>query len=313
LLLHQEFVISGGELRAYAMDKDALQSRSYGNHGQAGFEFIEGLNLKHHAARIGDEACALLKAEPCPSCATTIILDASQMVLQVHESCGHPTELDRVMGTEASYAGTSFLTLDKLNNFQYGSELVTIVADATSPGGLGTFGWDDEGVPAQRKYLVKNGRFVGYLSSRETAPIVNESSSGAMRADGWNRIPLIRMTNISMVPGDSTLEAMIRDTDQGVYMMTNKSWSIDDRRLNFQFACEWAQKIEKGKLTTVYKNPSYGGLTPQFWRSCDALGNKDVWQLFGVTNCGKGEPGQVAFVGHGTVPARFRGVHIGIA
>jgi TldD protein len=311
-LTTQETIFSGGGLQAYAMDKGEVQSRSYGNYGQAGFEFIESLKLPANAERIRDEAVMLLSAKQCPQMRTTIILDAEQMVLQTHESCGHPTELDRVLGTEASYAGTSFMTRDKLNRLKYGSELVSIVADATTPGGLGTFGWDDEGVPAQKIYLVKDGLFVGYLTSRETAPIVRAKSSGAMRADGWNRIPLIRMTNINLVPGKWRFEDMISDTDKGVFMTTNKSWSIDDKRLNFQFGCELARKIEKGKLTEVYKNPTYAGITPHFWRGCDALGNKKTWELFGVPNCGKGEPGQTAFVGHGTVPARFRNVQIGI-
>ncbi len=312
-LISQEMVFSGGMLRVHAMEKGDVQSRSYDNYSQAGYEFIDSLNFVHHAERIRDEALMLLSARPCPQLKTTVILDADQMVLQVHESCGHPTELDRVLGTEASYAGTSFLTLDKLNTFRYGSELVNIVADATTRGGLGTFGWDDEGVPAQRFYLVKDGIFVGYLSSRETAPIVKTSSTGAMRADGWARIPLIRMTNINLMPGQWRLEDMIADTDDGVYMMTNRSWSIDDRRLNFQFGCEFARRIKRGKLTEVYKNATYTGITPEFWRSCDALGDKHFWRLFGVPNCGKGEPGQVALVGHGTVPARFRNIQIGIA
>ncbi len=312
-LTTQEMVFAGGSLRAFAMDKGEVQSRSYGNYNQAGFEFIKSLKLLDNAARVRDEAVMLLSAKPCPQMKTTLILDAEQMVLQTHESCGHPTELDRVLGTEASYAGTSFMTQDKLNKLQYGSEIVSIVADATTPGGLGTFGWDDEGIPAQKIYLIKNGMFVGYLTSRETAPVVNAESSGAMRADGWNRIPLIRMTNINLVPGKWRLEDMIGDTDKGIFMTTNKSWSIDDKRLNFQFACELARKIEKGKFTDVYKNPTYAGITPQFWRSCDALGNKKTWELFGVPNCGKGEPGQTAFVGHGTVPARFRNIQVGIA
>jgi TldD protein len=255
----------------------------------------------------------LLTAEQCPQRRTAVILDNHQLVLQVHESCGHPTELDRVLGTEASYAGTSFLTTDKLNNFRYGSDIVNIVADATVPGGMGTFGWDDEGVPGQRAYLIKNGMFVGYLTSRETAGIVNSKSSGAMRADGWNRIPLIRMTNINLEPGSWKFEDMIADTEDGVFMETNKSWSIDDKRLNFQFGCEFARKIEKGKLTKVYKNPTYAGITPQFWMSCDAIADKASWRMGGTPNCGKGEPGQIMFVGHGTTPARFRNVQIGIA
>ncbi len=308
----QEIVFSGGGLKVFAMEGNELQSRSYEDYRQAGYEFINLMDFKSNASRISEEAIMLLAAKPCPAMTTTVIIDSDQMVLQVHESCGHPTELDRVLGTEASYAGTSFLTVDKLNRFQYGSELVNIVADATVPGGLGTFGWDDEGVPGQCFYLVKDGQFVGYLSSRETAGVINAHSSGTMRADNWNRIPLIRMTNINLVPGNWKLEDMIADTRDGVFMGTNKSWSIDDKRLNFQFGCEFARHIKNGKLAEVYKNPTYAGITPKFWRNCNALGNKESWYLHGITNCGKGEPGQTMAVGHGTVPARFRKVQIGI-
>ncbi len=311
--INQHMVFSGAGISVHAMEKGELQSRSYRNTRQAGYEFIVELDLVKNAERIHDEVLLLLAAKPCPEKKTTVVLDAEQMVLQTHESCGHPTELDRVLGTEASYAGTSFLTIDKLNRLQYGSEIVNIVADAQTPGGLGTYGWDDEGVPAQRVHLVKNGIFVGYLSSRETAPIIHAASSGAMRADGWNRIPLIRMTNINLVPGTWGFKDMIADTDDGLFMTTNKSWSIDDKRLNFQFGCELARQIKNGKLMQVYKNPTYTGITPHFWRSCDALGNEEAWKLFGTPNCGKGEPGQTAFVGHGTVPARFRNVQVGIA
>ena len=224
------------------------------------------------------------------------ILDPSQLYIQVHESCGHPTELDRVFGTEASYAGTSFLTTDKLDEgFRYGSDLVTIVADATSPGGMGTFGWDDEGVAAQAVDLVRDGIFVGYLTSRETAPRIGRASGGAMRADGWNRIPLIRMTNISLlpVPGMS-LDDIVADTDDGLYLTTNRSWSIDDRRLNFQFATEVAYEIKGGKLGRLFRNPTYTGITYEFWRSCDAVGDASSWVMLGTPNCGKGEPSQLA-------------------
>lgn len=309
----QEFTYIGGGVKVFAMDKGELQIRSYDDYAQAGYEFIKALNLTENAERVREEAIMLLNAKPCPAMMTTIILDSNQMVLQVHESCGHPTELDRVLGTEASYAGTSFMTPEKLNNLKYGSEIVNIVADATIPGGLGTFGWDDEGVPAQKVYLIKNGIFVGYQSSRETAPAINKKSSGNMRADGWNRIPLIRMTNINLLPGEWKLEDMIADTKEGIFMTTNKSWSIDDKRLNFQFGCELARRIENGRLTEVYKNPTYADITPQFWNKCDAIANKEHWHLYGVPNCGKGEPGQTMFVGHATVPARFRNVQVGIA
>ena len=211
-------------------------------------------SLADRAEPLADEAVALLTAPQCPSGRYTIVLDPSQLYLQVHESCGHPTELDRVFGTEASYAGTSFLTPDKLEGFQYGSDLVTIVADATAPGGMGTFGWDDEGVAAQAVPLVQDGAFVGYLSSRETAPRIGRSSGGAMRADGWNRIPLIRMTNINLLPRPGmSLDDIVADTDDGLYLASNRSWSIDDRRLNFQFATEVAYEIKGGKKGRLFR------------------------------------------------------------
>ena len=204
-LTEQVITHVGAAVEANAIDGDEHQRRSYPDSGggwqAAGYEFIQGLHLAEQAEPLADEAVQLLTAPQCPSGRFTIILDPSQLYLQVHESCGHPTELDRVFGTEASYAGTSFLTTDKLDaGFRYGSDLIDIVADATAPGGMGTFGWDDEGVAAQAVPLVKDGIFVGYLSSRETAPRIGRQSGGAMRADGWNRIPLIRMTNINLLP-----------------------------------------------------------------------------------------------------------------
>src|SRR5512143_4087330 len=289
----------GTAVAANAVDGDEHQRRSYPDSGggwqAAGYEYIRGLRLGERAEPLADEAVALLTAPQCPSGRFTIVLDPSQLYLQVHESCGHPTELDRVFGTEASYAGTSFLTTDKLDSgFRYGSDLVTIVADATAPGGLGTFGWDDEGVEAQRVPLVQDGVFVGYLSSRETAPRIGRQSGGAMRADGWNRIPLIRMTNINLLPRPGmTLADIIADTDDGLYLMTNRSWSIDDRRLNFQFATELAYEIKGGKLGQLYRNATYTGITPEFWGSCDAVADERSYVMFGTPTCGKGEPGQI--------------------
>jgi TldD protein len=243
----------------------------------------------------------------------TLVIDSSQMALQVHESCGHPIELDRVLGMEASFAGTSFLTVDKLDRLQYGSEQVNIDADATAPGGLGTFGYDDEGVPAQNVPIVEAGRFVGYLTSRETAPIIGRRSTGASRAAGWNVIPLIRMTNINLRPGAAgTLDDLIADTSDGLFVSTNRSWSIDDRRLNFQFGTQVGWRIRKGRLAEMVKNPTYTGITPQFWGSCDAICDAGEWRLWGVPNCGKGEPMQTHRVGHGSAPARFRKVRVGV-
>jgi TldD protein len=230
----------------------------------------------------------------------------------VHESCGHPIELDRVLGTEAAYAGTSFLTIDKLGNFRYGSPIVNITADATTPGGLGTFGFDDEGVPAHATPIIRAGIFVGYLTSRETAASLGQASNGTMRADGWNRLPIIRMTNINLEPGEWRFDDLVADTEDGLYMEMNKSWSIDDKRLNFQFATEIAYEIKKGKLGRLFKNATYTGITPAFWGGCDAICNRDHWAVWGTPNCGKGQPSQTAHVGHGTAPARFRGVQVGV-
>ena len=314
--IEQSILESGGGIIAYAIEGSDIQRRSYpnsfgGDFRKGGWEFIEELDLVGHAEKIAKEAVSLLSAEPLPEMVTTLILDGTQLALQVHESCGHPTELDRVLGMEASFAGTSFLTLDKRGNFQYGSEIVNIVADATHPYGLGSFGYDDEGIPAQRSFLVKNGIFVGYLTSRETATILGEKSNGTMRADGWNRIPIIRMTNINLLPGNIPFEDLIASTEEGVYMAVNKNWSIDDKRLNFHFGCEIAYEIKDGKIGKIYKNPYYTGITYEFWRSCDAIADEKSWRVWGVPNCGKGEPMQVARVGHGVSPARFRKVKVG--
>ena len=316
-LIEQRIVTCGGGIEATAVGDDDVQTRSYPNSfgrqaGTAGWEFVEALALADNAERVAGEAVELLSAKRCPSTVTTIILDGTQLALQVHESCGHAIELDRVFGTEAAYAGTSFLTTDKLGRFRYGSELVNIVADATAATGLGTFGYDDEGVPAQRTPVVVNGLFTGYMSSRETAPLVGQSSSGTMRADGWNRLPLIRMTNVNLLPGTWTLDDLIADTDDGIMLAVNKSWSIDDKRLNFQFGTELAWEIKGGKRGALLKNATYTGITPQFWGSCDAICNADQWQLWGTTNCGKGQPVQTMYVGHGVAPARFRNVRVGI-
>ena len=315
--IEQELYETGCGLEATAVDEGEVQNRSYPNsvgrhQGTEGWEFVERYDLAGNAARVAEEASALLRAKTMEPGTTTVILDGSQVALQIHESCGHPIELDRVLGTEAAFAGTSFLTTDKLGTLMYGSRLVNMTADATIPGGLGTFGFDDEGVPAQSTPIVRDGLFVGYLTSRETAAALGQRSNGTMRADGWNRIPLIRMTNVSLEPGDWTLEDMIADTDDGVYMETNRSWSIDDKRLNFQFGTEIGREIKHGKLGDLVKNATYTGITPRFWGSCDAIANNDHWVVWGTPNCGKGQPEQVAHTGHGASPARFRNVQVGL-
>ncbi|MBC7097934.1 TldD/PmbA family protein [Candidatus Bipolaricaulota bacterium] len=315
-LITQVITSCGAGIEAYAAGKGEIQRRSYpnsfgGDFANRGYEFIEGMDLPGHAEGIAEEAARLVSAPVCPTGTFDIIIDGSQMALQVHESLGHPAELDRVLGTELSYAGGSFLTLDKLGEFRYGSEIVNIVADATAPGALGSFGYDDEGVPAQRVELVREGVFCGYLTSRETAGVVGLGrSGGAARAASWAHIPLIRMTNINLLPGEGTLEDLIADTEHGIYFETNKSWSIDDRRVNFQFGTELAWEIRGGRRVRLLKNPLYTGLTPDFWRSCVAIAGPEEWRIWGLPNCGKGEPGQVMQVGHGAAPAKFRKVRV---
>lgn len=315
----QDFITTGAGFVAMAYEDGELQKRSYpnsfgGQHQRKGYELVHELRLLENAPRIADEAVQLLKAPSCPAGPRDLILDSSQLGLQIHESVGHPIELDRVLGSEANYAGKSFLTLDQLHQLKYGSELVHVVADArTSHGpGLGTFGYDDEGVKAQCQDIIKEGQFVGYLTSRETAPSIGQhTSNGTMRAESWSNIPLIRMTNVSLLPGTWDLDHLISDTKDGIYLITNHSWSIDDRRLNFQFGTEMGWEIKKGKIARLVKNPIYWGITPQFWNSCDAICSDKFWTLWGTPNCGKGQPCQTMGTGHGASPARFRNVQIG--
>ena len=313
----QEIIESGGGISATATDGKEMERRSYPNSmgGQAqcrGYESILEMDLSGNANRVRDEAVALLSAEICPTKETSLILDSSQLALQVHESIGHPVELDRILGMEASFAGTSFISTDDVGSLKYGSPIVNVTADATIPGALGTFGFDDEGVPAQRTDIITDGILTGLLTSRETAGVLKRESNATMRADGWNRTPIIRMTNINLLPGAWSFDDLIADTDDGIYMETNKSWSIDDKRLNFQFATEIAWEISGGERKKMYRSPNYTGLTPEFWNSCDAICNESHWSVWGTPNCGKGEPMQVAHVAHGTSPSRFLNVKVGI-
>src|SRR5450631_1032221 len=321
--IHQTKLSTGAGYAAYAFAGNEIQKRSYPNSygGQwqnKGYELIEELKLVDNARRIAEEAVALHQADQCPEGKFDIILDSSQLGLQIHESVGHPIELDRVLGMEANFAGTSFLTLDKLRTLRYGSDLVNVVADARQEHGpgLGTFAFDDEGVPAQCTSIITDGLFTGYLSSRETAHTIGENrSGGTVRAESWNRLPMVRMTNISILPGEKplTLEQLIASTDYGILTQTNKSWSIDDKRYQFQFGCEMGWEIKGGKRTRLLKNPSYSGITTEFWNSMDAICSRDEWTLWGTPNCGKGQPQQVMGTGHGASPARFQKIKVGAA
>ncbi|MGH9722406.1 MAG: TldD/PmbA family protein [Bryobacteraceae bacterium] len=319
-LIDQTRTVTGAGFAALSYKDGEIQKRSYpssfgGQHQLKGYELVHELDLLANAPRAAEEAVALHAADQCPEGVFDLILESSQLGLQIHESVGHPIELDRVLGTEANYAGMSFLTLDQLGKLRYGSEIVNVVCDARvehGPG-LGTFAFDDEGVPAQSTDIIRDGRFVGYMTSRETAAVAGLSrSNGTMRADGWERIPLIRMTNVSLKPGRQTLEEVF-DVPHAIYMETNKSWSIDDKRYNFQFGCEIAWEIRDGKRVRMLKNPSYSGISTEFWNACAAIADARHWTLWGTPNCGKGQPEQVMGTGHGASPSRFRQIKIGSA
>jgi TldD protein len=317
----QELVVAGAGIAAYASDGSELQIRTYpGAHGgglaaAGGWEHVRDLDLAGNAPRVASEAVELLTAPQCPEGTRTIVLHGEQVALQVHESIGHALELDRILLAEASYAGTSWVAPTDLGSLRYGSDLLHVTADATLPGGLGSFGWDDEGVAGKRTVLVEGGILRAALSNRESAAAVGlRASGGCARADGFARQPIVRMTNVSLEPGAiPTLADLLADTGDGLYLESNRSWSIDDRRLQFQFATEICREIRGGELGRLFRNGSYAGVTPQFWGSLDAVCGPDEWRLWGLTNCGKGEPGQVMEVSHGAAPARFRNVQVGVA
>jgi TldD protein len=315
--VEQTLTESGAGMDCAASRDGVFQLRSYpsahvGSSCQAGWEYVESLRLVEEAPRVAEQAAALVRADPCPGGVVDVVLDADQVALQVHESVGHPTELDRVYGTEAAYAGTSFIKPGDLGSLRYGSEHMNITSDPTTPGGLGSFAFDDEGVPAQPTPVVEEGRLTGFLTSRETAARIGTGNGGSMRADSWNRMPLVRMTNLHIEPGAGTLEDLISGVDDGLYLETNRSWSIDDKRLNFQFGTQIAWEIKAGKLGRMLRDATYTGITPEFWGSLDAVAGRDEWKLYGLTNCGKGQPGQSAHVSHGAAPARFRKVQVGV-
>jgi TldD protein len=304
----------GAGIMATAIGDGETQRRSYpaarGQYGTRGWELVDELDLGAHAARVADESRALLSAPLCPAGETTLILGAEQLALQIHESVGHAIELDRILGWEAAYAGTSWLDLAQLGSLQYGSELMNITIDPTIPGALGSFGFDDEGTPAAARDAVREGRWVGVLAGRDSAAVAGLDYAGSVRADGWSRLPMVRMTNVGLEPGPHTLDEILAATDDGIFMETNRSWSIDDKRLNFQFGCEVGYEVRNGELGRLVRNPTYTGIGPLFWRSMDMLSSETV--AWGTPNCGKGQPGQTGHTGHPAAPARFRNIRVGV-
>jgi TldD protein len=318
----QDFTTSACGMDAWAFYGDNYQVRSYpnssgGQYEQGGWEVIEKWALADNAERMAEEAVAVSRAPLCPefSEGIDIVIGGSQMALQTHESCMHPCESDRAYGEEENYAGQTFMLPDNLGRMKYGSSLVNITANSRIPGGLGSFKYDDEGVLGQRTPLIQEGLFVGYLTSRETAAKLGLSrSGGSMRSETGSDIPMIRGTNVSLEPGNAgSLDSLISGVKHGIYFDTNQSWSIDDRRHNFQFGTEIAWEIRRGKLHRVLRDASYSGITQKFWNSCKAICSQKERVIWGIPNCGKGQPCQGMKVGHGAQPALFHKVQVGVA
>ena len=312
----QSILQTGSGLWALAAGEHDAQDRSYpgdvGLYQTGGWEIVEAAALGENAQRIGEEAAALLTAPQCPAGELDLILGSSQVSLQIHESCGHAAELDRVMGWEANFSGTSFLDPAQIGKLRYGSERVTIEIDNLMPRGLATAAYDDEGARSVRSDIVRDGRLAGFEMSRDTARAIGRSTNACVRASSWRSVPMVRMCNLNLVPGDVPFEALFEDVAHGIYMESNRSWSIDDHRLNFQFGCQIGWEIVNGKRGRMVKNPTYGGVTPAFWNACDAIADRDSWVAWGTPNCGKGEPMQTGRTTQAASPARFRNVRIGV-
>jgi TldD protein len=314
--IEQTIVQTGSGVQAMAVGDGDVQTRTYpgdvGLYKGGGWEIVEEAALAANAQRIGEEATALLTAPQCPSGTFDIILGGSQVSLQIHESCGHPAELDRVMGWEANFSGTSFLEIDQIDKLRYGSPQVTIVIDNTLPFGMATCGYDDEGTKSGVSDIVRNGTLRGYEMSNDTARAIGLQSNACVRAQSWEFVPMIRMCNLNLLPGNVPFEALFDGIKDGVYMESNRSWSIDDRRLNFQFGCQIGWEIKNGKRGRMLKNPTYAGMTPEFWNSCDAIADARSWNAWGTPNCGKGEPMQTGRTTQAASPARFRDINVGV-
>ncbi len=311
--IRQRFEIVMPSMGVVAFDgKEPVRRTLYG-HGavrQGGLEVLDDVGFYTAAPRLVEEALVLLAAPDCPSGALDVVLAPDQMILQIHESIGHPLELDRILGDERNYAGTSFVTLDMFGTYRYGSDLLNIVWDPTRPEQLASFAFDDEGTPASKEHVIREGILLRPLGGRTSQARAGIAGVATTRASGWNRPPIDRMANLNLEPGTSTFDELVRGVERGVYMETNTSWSIDDSRNKFQFGCERGRLIEDGELKGVVKKPNYRGISATFWRSLTGVGDESTFQVLGTPNCGKGEPNQLVRVGHASPACRFSGVEV---
>jgi predicted Zn-dependent protease len=312
--VYQKFLLIGTDFSATAQDGPIIQRRS--NNGwlarcyQGGMEHFVTPDLWARVEQIGAQAVELLTAEECPTETTTLVLAPDQMLLQIHESIGHPLELDRILGDERNYAGGSFVKLEDFGNLVYGSPLMNITFDPTVAGEFASYGFDDTGAPATREHLIKEGVLQRGLGSLESQGRTGVAGVASTRASSWNRPPIDRMANLNLEPGQKSADEIISGIDRGVWMESNRSWSIDDQRHKFQFSCEYGKLIENGKLTKTLRNPNYRGITPQFWNSLVEVADRSTWQMYGTPMCGKGEPNQAIWVGHGSPIAVFATIEV---
>lgn len=300
-------------LIATAADGNDAQTRSYGRGsfcGQGGIEILDRFGFSTAAPQIAAEAIALLEAPNCPTGTMEILVAPDQMILQIHESIGHPLELDRILGDERNYAGTSFVTTDMFGSFQYGSELLNVTFDPTVPGQLASYAFDDDGTPATRQHLIKDGLLLRPLGSATSEQRSGIEGVANARAQSWNRPPIDRMANLNVEAGTSTVEELIAGIENGVFMHTNNSWSIDDSRNKFQFGCELGQVIRDGELAETVRNPGYRGISRNFWRNLSGVANDDSFTVMGTPNCGKGELNQVIGTGHASPACRFSDIEV---
>lgn len=312
--VHQRFSLFTPTYGATAQDGPIVQTRSNSGRGhsyQAGWEFFDvGDALWEAVNRVGEQAVELLTAPECPEMTTTLVLAPDQMMLQIHESIGHPLELDRILGDERNYAGGSFVKPGDFGQLQYGSEHLHVTFDPTVDQEFASYAFDDTGVTAERQYLIRDGILQRGLGSSESQTRLGVPGVACARATAWDRPPIDRMANINVEPGNRSFGQIIGSLEDGIYMEANRSWSIDDQRFKFQFGCEYAKRIRHGQLAETVRNPNYRATTPQFWRSLSQVGDRATWQMYGTPFCGKGEPNQIIRVGHAAPVCAFDRIEV---
>lgn len=312
--VYQKFMFLQTHFGVTAQDGPVVQMRSHNGFRahcyQGSWELFPPPDVWQQAQRVGEEAVELLTAAECPTETTTLVLAPDQMMLQIHESVGHPLELDRILGDERNYAGGSFVKPSDFGTLVYGSPLMNITFNPTVAGEFASYAFDDTGAAATKEYLVKDGILQRGLGSLESQARLGVEGVACARATSWNRPAIDRMANINLEPGTDSFEEMIAGIERGVYMEANRSWSIDDQRHKFQFGCEYAKLIENGQLTQTLRNPNYRATTPQFWHSLVRVGNDSTWKMYGTPFCGKGEPNQIIRVGHGSPVCVFDAIEV---